>query len=147
MIALLQRVSRSSVRVDGEEIARIGKGLNILLGILKGDGEEEIEKLCRKIVTLRIFPDELGRMNRSIEEIGGEVLVISQFTLAGNLRKGRRPSFDNAMPPGEAKELYELFCQRLSSSVPVQTGRFGAMMEVEILNDGPGTFILDSSEL
>ena len=147
MIALLQRVSRSAVRVDGEEIARIGNGLNILLGILKGDGEEEIEKLHRKIVALRIFPDEQGRMNRSIEEIGGEVLVISQFTLAGNLRKGRRPSFDNAMPPGEARELYELFCRRLSASVPVQTGRFGAMMEVEILNDGPVTFILDSSEL
>jgi len=104
-------------------------------------------ELCRKIVTLRIFPDEQGRMNRSIEEIGGEVLVISQFTLAGNLRKGRRPSFDNAMPPREARELYEIFCRRLSSSVPVQTGRFGAMMEVEILNDGPVTFILDSSEL
>jgi len=147
LIALLQRVSRSAVRVDGEEIARIGNGLNILLGILKGDGEEEIEKLHRKIVALRIFPDEQGRMNRSIEEIGGEVLVISQFTLAGNLRKGRRPSFDNAMPPGEARELYELFCRCLSASVPVQTGRFGAMMEVEILNDGPVTFILDSSEL
>ena len=147
MIALLQRVSRSSVRVEGEEIARIGSGLNILLGVLKGDTEEAIEKLTGKIVALRIFPDEQGRMNRSIEEVGGEALVISQFTLAGNLRKGRRPSFDNAMPPEEAKRLYELFIDRLAVSVPVQAGRFGAMMEVEILNDGPVTFILDSSEL
>jgi len=147
MIALLQRVSRSSVRVEGEEIARIGSGLNILLGVLKEDTEEAIEKLTGKIVALRIFPDERGRMNRSIEEVEGEALVISQFTLAGNLRKGRRPSFDNAMPPEEAKRLYELFIDRLAVSVPVQAGRFGAMMEVEILNDGPVTFILDSSEL
>ena len=147
MIAVLQRVSRSAVRVEGEEIARIGRGVNILLGIMKGDGPEDIEKLVSKIVPLRIFPDEAGRMNRSLVEVGGEALVISQFTLAGNVKKGRRPSFDGAMPPAEAELLYEAFCERLSASIPVQTGRFGAMMEVEILNEGPVTFILDSSQL
>jgi len=147
MIALLQRVRRSVVRVEGEEIARIGRGVNILLGVLKGDTPADVEKLVGKIASLRIFPDDSGRMNRSLRDIGGEALVISQFTLAGNVKKGRRPSFDGAMPPVEAKVLYESFCECLAASVPVRTGRFGAMMEVEILNDGPVTFILDSREL
>jgi D-tyrosyl-tRNA(Tyr) deacylase len=147
MIALLQRVSRSSVSIDGEEIASIGAGYNILLGILKGDDEEQIDKLVQKIVHLRIFADDAGKMNRSILDIGGEALVVSQFTLAGNVTKGRRPSFDDAMPPKEAKNLYERFCEKLSAYIPVQTGRFGAMMEVEIVNDGPVTFILDGREL
>ncbi len=147
MIALLQRVRRSAVWVEGEEIARIGRGLNILLGAFKGDGEEEVETLVRKIRTLRIFSDEEDKMNLDITQVGGEALVISQFTLAGNLRRGRRPSFDSAMPPEEARRLYELFCERLEESIPVQQGRFGAMMEVEILNDGPVTFILDTREL
>ena len=147
MIALLQRVSRSSVVVEGREIARIGKGLNILLGVLKGDTEADIDKLVSKIVHLRIFADEGGRMNRSLIDIAGEVLVVSQFTLAGSVKKGRRPSFDAAMPPEEAKRLYELFCRNMAAHVPVQTGEFGAMMEVKIHNDGPVTFIVDSKKL
>ena len=147
MIALLQRVSRSSVSIDGETVAKIGSGYNILLGVLKGDSEADIEKLVQKIVNLRIFADEKGKMNKSILDVGGEALVVSQFTLAGSVRKGRRPSFDNAMPPEDAKRLYEEFCQRLSQHIEVQTGRFGAMMEVAIVNDGPVTFIVDSKEL
>ena len=147
MIALLQRVSRSSVLVEGREIARIGQGLNILLGVLKGDTEADIDKLVSKLVHLRIFADEAGRMNRSLLDIGGEVLVVSQFTLAGSVKKGRRPSFDAAMPQEEAKRLYDLFCGEMAGYVPVQTGEFGAMMEVEIHNDGPVTFIVDSREL
>jgi D-tyrosyl-tRNA(Tyr) deacylase len=147
VIALLQRVSRSSVSIDGETVAKIGSGYNILLGVLKGDSEADIEKLVQKIVNLRIFADEKGKMNKSILDVGGEALVVSQFTLAGSVRKGRRPSFDNAMPPEDAKRLYEEFCQRLSQHIEVQTGRFGAMMEVAIVNDGPVTFIVDSKEL
>ncbi len=147
MIALIQRVSRSSVVVDGDEIAHIGRGLNILLGVLKGDGESDIEKLVPKLVHLRIFADEEGKMNRSILDVGGEALVVSQFTLAGSVKKGRRPSFDNAMPPNEAERLYEIFCEKLEEYIPVQRGEFGAMMDVEIHNDGPVTFIVDSKDL
>ena len=147
MIALLQRVSSSSVTVAGEEVARIGRGLNILLGVFKGDTEADIDKLVPKIVNLRIFADEAGKMNLSLLDIGGEALVVSQFTLAGSVKKGRRPSFDAAMPPQEARKLYETFCQTLARHVPVQTGRFGAMMDVVIHNDGPVTFIVDSREL
>ena len=147
MIALLQRVSRSSVVVEGREIARIGRGYNILLGVLKGDTEADIDKLVPKIVHLRIFADEAGKMNRSVLDIGGETLVVSQFTLAGSVKKGRRPGFDDAMPPQEAKRLYDIFCERLAEHVPVQRGEFGAMMDVEIHNDGPVTFIVDSRAL
>jgi len=147
VIALLQRVSRSSVVVEGREIARIGRGFAILLGVLKGDTETDVGKLVPKLVHLRIFADEAGKMNRSILDIGGEALVVSQFTLAGSVKKGRRPGFDDAMPPEEAKRLYERFCREMAGYVPVQTGEFGAMMEVEIHNDGPVTFIVDSREL
>jgi D-tyrosyl-tRNA(Tyr) deacylase len=147
MIALLQRVSRSSVVVEGREIAHIGRGYTILLGVLKGDDARDIDVLIPKLVNLRIFADDAGKMNRSILDIGGEALVVSQFTLAGSVKKGRRPSFDNAMPPEEAKRLYESFCEALARHVPVRTGEFGAMMEVEIHNDGPVTFIVDSKEL
>ncbi len=147
MIALVQRVSRSSVVVDGKEIAHIGRGCNILLGVLKGDDIEDIEKLIPKLIHLRIFADEAGKMNRSILEIGGEALVVSQFTLAGSVRKGRRPSFERAMPPEEAKRLYTLFCEELGRHIPVQRGEFGTMMDVEIHNDGPVTFIVDSKVL
>ncbi|WP_456428344.1 D-aminoacyl-tRNA deacylase [Nitratifractor sp.] len=147
MIALLQRVSRSAVRVDGETVARIGTGLTILLGVVKGDEKGDVDRLVRKIPYLRIFPDEKGRMDRSLVEIGGSALVVSQFTLAADLRRGRRPSFDAAMPPDPARELYEEFCRRLAEHVPVERGIFGAMMEVEILNDGPVTLILDSRKL
>ena len=147
MIALVQRVSRSSVVIDGKEIAHIGRGYNILLGVLKGDNTEDIEKLIPKLIHLRIFADEAGKMNRSILDIGGEALVVSQFTLAGSVKKGRRPSFDKAMPPEEAKRLYTLFCEGLGRHIPVQRGEFGAMMDVEIHNDGPVTFIVDSKVL
>ena len=147
MIALLQRVRRSSVTIDGETVGEIGVGYTILLGVVKEDSEEDIEKLIPKLINLRIFADEQGKMNKSILDIGGQALVVSQFTLAGSVKKGRRPSFENAMPPEDAKRLYEQFCQRLSQHVDVQTGRFGAMMEVEIINDGPVTFIVDSKEL
>jgi len=147
LIALLQRVSSSAVKVRGNEIARIGNGINILLGILKEDCEEEIEKLVSKIIRLRIFPDENGKMNHSIVEVKGEALVISQFTLAGNLKKGRRPSFDGAMPSLQAERLYRFFCDSLSKFIAVKRGRFGEMMEVDIVNDGPVTFIVDSREI
>ena len=147
MIALIQRVSRSSVRVEGRIVGEIGTGVNILLGVVRGDTREDMDRLISKIPVLRIFPDETGRMNRSLIDIGGSALVISQFTLAADLKKGRRPSFDNAMPPEEARKLYEEFCRELSQHVPVKRGIFGAMMEVEILNDGPVTLILDSRAL
>ena len=147
MIALLQRVSRSKVTVDGETIGEVGLGYNILLGVLKEDNETDIEKLVQKIVNLRVFADENGKMNKSILDVKGETLVVSQFTLSGNVKKGRRPSFDNAMPPVEAKRLYEEFCLQLGKYIEVQTGKFGAMMEVEIINNGPVTFIIDSKEL
>jgi len=147
VIALLQRVRRSSVTIDGETVGEIGVGYTILLGVVKEDSEEDIEKLIPKLINLRIFADEQGKMNKSILDVGGQALVVSQFTLAGSVKKGRRPSFENAMPPEDAKRLYEQFCQRLSQHVEVQTGRFGAMMEVEIINDGPVTFIVDSKEL
>lgn len=147
MKAVIQRVSRSSVAVDGSVVGKIGRGVNILLGVLKGDRPEDIEKMVSKIVNLRIFPDESGKMNRSLVDIDGEALVISQFTLAANLKRGRRPSFDEAMEPSEAKRMYELFCDRLAEYVEVKRGVFGAMMEVEIVNDGPVTFIVDSREI
>jgi len=145
--AVIQRVSRSSVAVDGSVVGKIGRGVNILLGVLKGDRPEDIEKMVSKIVNLRIFPDESGKMNRSLVDIDGEALVISQFTLAANLKRGRRPSFDEAMEPSEAKRMYELFCDRLAEYVEVKRGVFGAMMEVEIVNDGPVTFIVDSRDI
>lgn len=147
MIALLQRVKYSSVSVDGIEIASIHRGYNILLGVLKGDTREDVNKLINKIIHLRVFADSDDRMNLSILDIEGEALVVSQFTLAASVKKGRRPSFDNAMPPKEAKSLYNLFCKELQNYIPVSTGEFGAMMEVEILNDGPVSIIIDSKEL
>ena len=147
MIALIQRVSRSSVRVEGRIVGEIGTGVNILVGVVRGDTREDIDRLISKIPVLRIFPDKMGRMNRSLIDIGGSALVISQFTLAADLKKGRRPSFDKALPPEEARKLYEEFCRELSQHVPVERGIFGAMMEVEILNDGPVTLILDSHAL
>ncbi|NPA53107.1 MAG: D-tyrosyl-tRNA(Tyr) deacylase [Aquificae bacterium] len=147
MIVVLQRVNQSWVEVDGEIVGKIGKGINILLGVEKGDTEEDIKKLMNKIPYLRIFEDENGKMNLSVMDIKGEALVISQFTLAGNVKKGRRPSFDNAEEPKRAKELYEKFTQELSKFVPVQTGIFAANMKVFIENDGPVTFIINSREL
>lgn len=147
MIAVIQRVLKSYVEVDGKVVGEIGRGINILLGISKEDREEDVDKLVNKIVNLRIFEDEKGKMNLSILDIKGEVLVISQFTLLANLKKGRRPSFENAALPEEAKRLYELFIDRISFYLPTQKGIFGADMKVFILNDGPVTFILNSKDL
>ena len=147
MIVVLQRVSRSWVEVDGDVVSEIEKGINILLGIVKGDTPEDIDKLIKKIPFLRIFEDENGKMNLSLIDINGEALVISQFTLAGNVKKGRRPSFDQAEEPERAKQLYELFVKKLSEYVPVKTGVFAANMKVFIENDGPVTFVINSKDI
>ena len=147
MIAIIQRVSKSSVSVDGELVSSINRGINILLGIVEEDSLEDIEKLVKKIVKIRIFSDECGKMNLSILDIEGEALVISQFTLAANVKKGNRPSFSQAKKPSEAKELYLEFIKLLNEFIEVKSGIFGANMSVEIINDGPVTFILDSNKL
>lgn len=147
MRAVLQRVKESKVYVDGKEVASIGIGLNILLGVGVGDKEEDVDKLVEKIVNLRIFEDDSGKFNLSLLDIKGSALVVSQFTLYANTKKGRRPSFELAERPERAKELYELFVEKMSKYVPTQCGIFGAMMDVYILNWGPVTIILDSKEL
>ena len=147
MTALIQRVSCSYVKVEGQEVASIDKGYNILLGVMKDDTQADVEKLVNKIVKLRIFPNEAGKMDKNIVDVEGEVLVVSQFTLAANLKRGTRPDFNGAMKPDEAKRLYELFKEKLSAYVPVCSGVFGAMMEVGITNDGPVTIIADSKVL
>lgn len=147
MIALLQRVSRAGVGIDGVERASIGKGLLVLLCAVKGDGDADVDYLVRKIARLRIFEDHSGTMNRSVAEISGEVLVVSQFTLAASAKKGNRPSFDAAETPDRARELCDAVVKRLSASgLAVQTGVFGAMMAVSLVNDGPVTVLLDSRE-
>lgn len=144
MKAVVQRVTRAEVRVGGEARGRCGRGLVVLLGVLRGDREEDAEKLAGRIARLRFFPDAEGRMNRSALEVGAEALVISQFTLAATGRRGRRPSFDRAAPPEVAEPIYQAFVHALGAlGVPVQTGVFGAKMEVELVNDGPVTFALD----
>lgn len=147
MIAVLQRVIESKVEVDGKTVGQIGKGLNILLGVASDDQMEDVKKLVDKIVNLRIFEDENGKMNMSLLDIDGEVLVVSQFTLVANLKKGRRPSFETAAKPDKAKLLYEEFVKEVSRYVKTQTGVFGADMKVYIINDGPVTFILNSREI
>lgn len=148
MIAVIQRVSSSCVRVDEKIVGEIGQGLNILLGVKKGDSKEDIKKLVNKIVNLRIFQDENQKMNLSLLDIQGEALIISQFTLAGNVKKGRRPSFDSSEEPTIAKAMYEEFVEEVCNlGVKTQTGKFAAYMDVEIHNDGPVTFIIDSKEL
>lgn len=144
MKLVLQRVAHSSVCVDGDEIARIGKGLMILFGAEKNDREESITWLAEKSLNLRIFPDENGKMNLSVQDIGGELLVVSQFTLAGDCSRGRRPGFDRAAQPEEAERLYRLFVEAVGATgLKVGEGRFGADMKVELLNDGPVTLILE----
>ncbi len=147
MRAVLQRVRESKVIVEGVEVASIGEGLNILLGVGVGDYEEDVKRLVEKTVNLRIFEDSSGKFNLSLLDIKGSALVVSQFTLYANTKKGRRPSFELAEKPDRAKELYELFVKRLSEYVPTRCGVFGAMMEVHIVNWGPVTIILDSKEL
>ncbi|RUM30796.1 MAG: D-tyrosyl-tRNA(Tyr) deacylase [Aquifex sp.] len=148
MRVVLQRVKQSWVKVDGEIVGKIDKGLNILLGIGKRDTEEDIKKLVNKILNLRIFENEEGKFHYSVLDIKGEILVISQFTLYANVKKGRRPSFEEAEEPKRAKELYEKFVEEIKKSgLKVETGVFGAMMDVFIENWGPVTIIIDSNEL
>lgn len=145
MKALLQRVSRASVTVDGREVSAIGKGLLILLGVEQGDDEARVEKLARKSAELRIFDDGEGHMNLSVRDVGGEALVVSQFTLAASTKKGRRPSFVNAAPPDQATALYDAFADALAGhGVPVKKGVFQAVMQVALVNDGPVTFMLEA---
>ena len=141
MCAAVQRVSRARVTPGGE----IGPGLCILLGVARGDREEEAGRLAGKIARLRIFPDDDGRFDRSVLDVGGSALVVSQFTLIADTAKGNRPSFAGAAPPEQAEPLYERFTSRLRAlGVPVETGVFGARMEVELVNDGPVTIVLDT---
>lgn len=149
MKAVIQRVTHASVKVDGETVGSCGQGFLILLGVMAGDDEKEADKLVNKTVNLRIFEDENGKMNLSSLDIGGEMLVASQFTLCADCTHGRRPSFTPSAPPDEANRLYEYFVRRLKENgiSHVETGVFGADMKVELLNDGPVTIILDSSEL
>ncbi|MBL8898061.1 MAG: D-tyrosyl-tRNA(Tyr) deacylase [Planctomycetes bacterium] len=145
MKAVLQRVSSACVRVEGAEVGRIGSGLLVFLGVLAPDDEAAVERLLDRVLGYRVFSDAGGKMNLALAEVGGELLVVSQFTLAADGRKGRRPSFDAAAPPARARELYELFVQRARERVPrVATGAFGAHMTVEIVNDGPATFLLEA---
>ena len=147
MRVVLQRVKEARVEVAGTTVGAISTGLLILIGVASTDTQQDADYLADKVIYLRIFPDEEGRMNRSILEVGGSLLVVSQFTLYGDCRKGRRPSFDRAAPPEEARRLYEYFVERLSSrNIIVQTGVFQAEMQIHLVNDGPVTFILDSPE-
>jgi D-aminoacyl-tRNA deacylase len=144
MRLLLQRVSRAEVRVSGDPIGRIGRGFLLLAGFRTGDGDEHLAWMAEKVLGLRLFPDEEGRMNRDLSEVDGTLLVVSQFTLYADARKGRRPSFVDAAPPEEAERLYDRFIDALRArGATVETGRFGAMMEVDSINDGPVTLWLE----
>jgi len=145
MRACVQRVSQAQVQVDGHVIGRIDRGLLVLLGVAAGDTNEDARQLAQKIVELRVFPDDDGKMNRSLSETDGAMLVVSQFTLLGDCRKGRRPSFVEAAPPEEAQRLYELFVSAVKEhGIHAETGRFREHMDVELVNDGPVTLLLDS---
>jgi D-aminoacyl-tRNA deacylase len=144
MKIVLQRVSRASVTVKGKVIASVSKGLLILFGAEKNDDEDKVQFLAEKTLNLRVFPDEKAKMNLSCLDIGGEILVVSQFTLVGDCTKGRRPGFDNAAAPDPAQSLYQKFIQQISvSGLKVANGEFGADMQVELINDGPVTFTLE----
>jgi D-tyrosyl-tRNA(Tyr) deacylase len=144
MVACVQRCSRAEVRVGDRVSGSIGRGLLLLVGVEKGDDGSAANRLAERLLALRMFEDENGRMNRSVCDVGGEILVVSQFTLAASLDRGRRPSFDRAAPPEEARGFYERVIERLrASGLRVATGSFGARMAVELVNDGPVTFLLE----
>ncbi|MBC2710005.1 MAG: D-tyrosyl-tRNA(Tyr) deacylase [Desulfosarcina sp.] len=145
MISVVQRVLSSSVTVDGKIVGKIEQGANILLGVANGDTEKDAEYLAAKVANLRIFEDNQGKMNRSLIDIGGQMIVVSQFTLLGDCRKGRRPSFIKAAEPALAERLYQHFVDRVRKlDIDTQTGRFGALMQVNIVNDGPVTLLVYS---
>ena len=144
MRVVLQRVTRASVTVDGKVVGAIGPGLTLLVGFASGDSADQVEWMAEKIAGLRIFGDAAGKLNRDVRDVGGAVLVVSQFTLYGDARKGRRPSFVTAAPPVEAERLYCEFVEAVRArGLPVETGAFGAVMEVAIVNDGPVTLVLE----
>jgi D-tyrosyl-tRNA(Tyr) deacylase len=146
MKAVVQRVSRASVRIDGQTVGEIETGLLVLLGIGKDDTEVDTDWMIKKLLALRIFPDDAKNMNRSVTDVSGGILVVSQFTLYGDARKGTRPSFTDAMPPADAERFYNDFMTKLraSTQLKIAEGRFAAMMDVELINDGPVTILLDS---
>ncbi len=147
MRAVVQRVSRAEVKVKDEVVGSIGQGLVVLLGVGDEDGESDLEYLADKVTGLRIFEDEAGKMNLSVKDVEGEILCVSQFTLYGDARKGRRPGFTRAADPGEADRQYRLFCERLrEKGMTVATGEFQEMMDVELVNHGPVTILLDSKK-
>ncbi len=147
MRAVIQRVLNSSVEIDEKVAGKSGKGMLILLGVGKEDTAEDINKLVNKLIKLRIFDDEDGKINKSITDINGEILIVSQFTLYWSCKKGTRPSFDNAMPPKEAEEMYEQFVKTMrETGIHCETGEFGADMKVSLVNDGPVTVYLDTKE-
>ncbi len=144
MKMVIQRVSRAEVRVDGEVVGKVGEGFLVLVGIERGDGEDAVERAAKRLAGLRAFEDAEGRINRDLADVDGGVLAVSQFTLAGSIRRGRRPSFDNAMPGPDAEPLFESFVDHLrGAGVPVETGVFGAYMDVELVNSGPVTLLWD----
>jgi len=144
MKSLIQRVTKASVTIDGKLYSQTGKGLLVLLGVVKGDEKNNADKLAQKLVNLRIFEDENGKMNRSLLDVKGEMLIVSQFTLCADCKKGTRPSFDNSAPPEIANELYEYFISKVKEyGITCKTGKFGAMMDVSLINNGPVTFLVE----
>lgn len=147
MRAVVQRVSRAKVTIEGEVRGEIGRGYMVLLGIEENDRETDLDYICEKLVGLRIFEDDAGKMNLAVTDVGGSILLVSQFTLYGDARKGRRPGFIRAARPEKAIPLYEAAIAKLRESVPVETGEFGADMQVELVNGGPVTILLDSERI
>lgn len=147
MIVVLQRVTESSVKIDGETVATGGKGLLLLAGIEKGDDEQDVLLMSEKLLKLRVFEDDNGKMNFSVSDIGGDVVIVPNFTLLAAYRKGTRPDYTNSAPPAEAKRLFEHFCSLMAEHIHTECGVFGADMKVSLLNDGPVTIVMDSRVL